>query len=57
LDTVFVVRDGRAILRVVRTAGSADGLREIVGGLDPGEIVVTEGSALLEDGASVEVQP
>jgi RND family efflux transporter MFP subunit len=57
LDTVFVVRDGRAILRVVRTAGSADGLREIVGGLDPGEIVVTEGAALLEDGASVEVQP
>lgn len=57
LDTVFVVRDGRAILRVVRTGGLADGMREVVGGLEPGEIVVTGGGPLLEDGAAVEVQP
>jgi multidrug efflux system membrane fusion protein len=54
---VFVVKDDRAVVRTVvvaRTSGDDD---VIASGLRPGELVVTDGQAQLEDGKAVEVMP
>jgi RND family efflux transporter MFP subunit len=54
LDRVFVVRDGRARLRMV-TCGEAQGdAVEILSGLSEGERLVVAPSATLRDGALVE---
>jgi len=53
---VFVVRDGRAEKRQVRTGQRRVGEVQILAGLAAGEQVVTEGTQKLRDGASVTVQ-
>ncbi len=53
LDFVFVVSNGRAKLRIVRTGRQDEGFLEILSGLDPGEIVVAEIPAGLSDGHPV----
>jgi RND family efflux transporter MFP subunit len=50
MKIVFVVENNRARLRLVRTGAVRDSRIEIIAGLDPGELVVTGGTAELEDG-------
>ncbi len=53
---VYVIRDGRAVQRVVETGLRQSGLVEIRSGLEPGEIVAAAGAGFLTDGVSVRVQ-
>ncbi len=57
VESVFVVDEGRARLRLVRTGRTIDGAVEILSGLSGGERVVTVEAALLTDGLMVEAQP
>jgi RND family efflux transporter MFP subunit len=57
MERVFVVEQGRAHLRLVKTAGSQEGRMRIAAGLDAGETVVLTAPAALRDGQRVEVQP
>ena len=57
MDRVFVVADGRARLRLVRTGMHHDGMTEILTGLSPNETVVTSNNRLLVDGQPLQVQP
>ncbi len=50
MKIVFVVKDKRARLRLVRTGTEYNGRVEIIAGLDPGELVVIRGAARLQDG-------
>lgn len=54
--TVFVVREGRAVLSAVKTGVSSDTDTEILEGLNPGDVVVTgpyKALAKLKDGSKV----
>ena len=57
MERVFVLKDGRAQLRLVRTGAIVDGGIEITTGLDMGEIVLLGGSALLSQDQPVRVRP
>jgi RND family efflux transporter MFP subunit len=57
LETVFVVDDGVARLRLVRTAREHDGAIEVVAGLAGGEAVALSDVAQLVDGQRVEARP
>lgn len=48
--SVFVVEDGRARKRVIRTGITVGRLTEIIAGVRPGDIVVTLGQETLSDG-------
>ena len=50
---VYVVKDGRAAQRVVETGLRQDGRQEITKGLQPGEVIATDGAGFLSDGAAV----
>lgn len=52
---VYVVRDGRAESRPVELGWAEVDWVEIVTGLSPGDRVVVEGAALIDDGSLVEV--
>jgi RND family efflux transporter MFP subunit len=52
---VYVVKDGKAKERQVQIGlRTGDGTVEILSGLKPGEVIVTEGSDRLSDGIGVE---
>jgi RND family efflux transporter MFP subunit len=53
IEAVFVVRDGRAALRLVKTGKLLGEKLEVLSGLEPGDPVVTGDAALLTDGQSV----
>ncbi|HOC18952.1 MAG TPA: efflux RND transporter periplasmic adaptor subunit [Vicinamibacterales bacterium] len=53
---VFVVKDGRAERRAVRTGSTAGEMVEIMSGLTPGERIVIESPAPLKDGLAVVVR-
>jgi len=55
MERLFVVQDGRARLRLVRSGARLDGEVEILSGLKAGETVVVEGGRTLVDGQSVTV--
>lgn len=57
MEKIFVVENGTAQLRLVRTGESDTGQVEILAGLAGGELVVSEGAAGLSDGQPVRVQP
>lgn len=57
MELVFVVRDDRAHLRIVRTGAEPDGTVKVLSGLDDGERVVVADAALLVDGQPLEVRP
>lgn len=57
LEGVFVVGDGVARLRLVRTGAVRADAVEILGGLDGGEDVVVGDAGLLADGDAVEALP
>lgn len=50
LDTVFVVADGRARLRLVRLGRRSQNSAEVLAGLKPGETVILEPPDTLRDG-------
>ena len=57
MERVFVVEQGRAVLRLIKT-GRASGARiEILSGVNAGEKVVLAPPAALRDGSPVTVQP
>jgi RND family efflux transporter MFP subunit len=57
MERLFVVHDGAARLRLVRTGEQYDNRIEILTGLNAGERVVIEGSDRLLDGQPVELVP
>jgi multidrug efflux pump subunit AcrA (membrane-fusion protein) len=57
MERVFVIVEGRAKLRLVRTGAHANGFVDVLSGLDAGEKIVTAPTAALRDGQPVEVQP
>jgi membrane fusion protein (multidrug efflux system) len=52
---VYVVQDGKASKRRIQTGQRRVGSVQVTEGLQSGELVVTEGTQKLRDGASVEV--
>jgi RND family efflux transporter MFP subunit len=57
VESVFVINDGIARLRLVKSGRLLDGQIEILSGLSGQETVVTADAALLSDGKPVEVAP
>jgi membrane fusion protein (multidrug efflux system) len=57
VELVFVVANGHAQLRIVKTGKRVGDEVELVSGVDAGEQVVTEGTSNLLDGQSVTLQP
>jgi multidrug efflux system membrane fusion protein len=53
---IFVVKDGNASLRPIKTGDIIASSIIVTDGLKPGEMVVTKGASLLYDGAPVEVR-
>lgn len=53
-DSVFVVEDGKARRRVIRTGYQDEAHAEVLEGLKPGDVVVTTGQSNLKDDARVE---
>ena len=57
MELVFVVANGHAQLRIVKTGERVGDEVELVSGVDAGEPVVTEGAADLMDGQAVTLKP
>ena len=57
MEAVFVVRENRATLRLVKTGKLLDEKIEILSGLEAGDPVVTSDASHLTDGQSVTAQP
>ena len=57
MERVFVVTAGQAHLRIVKTSAHEGDWVQVSAGLDAGETVVVAPSAVLHDGAPVEIQP
>jgi RND family efflux transporter MFP subunit len=57
IESVFVVENGAARLRLVKTGRKMNGQVEVLSGLSGGESVVTHDAHLLKDGAAVEAKP
>jgi RND family efflux transporter MFP subunit len=56
MELVFIVTNGRAQLRLVKTGKRVDAEVEIVSGVEAGEQVVVEGAAQLRDGQPVQTK-
>ena len=57
MERVFVIVNGRAQLRLVRTGAHGGDLVDVQSGLDAGEKIVAAPAAALRDGQTVEIQP
>jgi membrane fusion protein, multidrug efflux system len=57
IERVFVVREGRAVLRLVKTGAQEGDRVQILSGLEAGETVVVSPPAALRDDAPVRVLP
>lgn len=57
MERVFVVREGHAELRLVKTAGTRDGLAIIAAGLSAGEVVVLSPPSALREGQALALLP
>ncbi len=57
MNKIFVVRDGKASLRLVRTGIHQDGKIEILSGLNPGDRVIVDNNRLLVDGQPLTIAP
>ena len=55
MDKVFVVEEGRARLRLVRTGGRTNEQVEILAGIRPGDTVIIDNNTLLVSGQPVTV--
>jgi len=54
-EFVFVVKDGKASLRKIKTGLRSEDAVEVVSGVAPGDLVIDQGRAKLKDGRRVEV--
>ena len=54
LEYVYVVRDGKAALRLIRTGRAVEGGVTVLSGLDAGETIAVSAAATLADGQPVE---
>jgi hypothetical protein len=57
MELVFVAKDGKAALRLVKTGRALNGSIEVLSGLEEGEQVVISDVAKLADGQPVTIQP
>ena len=57
METVFVVANNRAQLRIVRTGKSTEGEIELLSGIDSGESIVIESAKQLRDGQPITLKP
>ncbi len=57
MERVFVISEGKAQLRLVRTGSHVGDQLDVLAGLDAGEMIVAAPTAALRDGQPVEVQP
>jgi hypothetical protein len=57
MELIFVVREGHANLRLVKTGKVLNGSTEVLSGLEDGEQVVTSDVSKLADGQPVTIQP
>lgn len=57
IESVFVIEEGVARLRLVKTGRRHNGQVEVISGLSGGEKVASKDAHLLRDGATVEVAP
>lgn len=57
MERVFVIQEGRAIMRVIKTGALRGDFIEVVSGLSAGDKIVTKPALQLRDGQRVEVQP
>lgn len=57
MELVFVVTNGHAQLRLVKTGARVGDEIELVSGLDSGEQIVTDGTTALTDGQPVAIKP
>lgn len=55
-EVVYVVQDGTALQRVVKTGLRQDGKIEITEGLSAGEVIAKDGAAFLTDKAKIKIQ-
>ncbi len=56
MEMAFVVANGKAQMRLVKSGKHLDGETEVVSGLNPGEQIVVDGAAQLVDGQPVEIK-
>lgn len=56
-EVVYVIKDGAAHQRIVKTGVRQEGMVEITEGLEAGEIVAVDGAAFLTDQAKVTAHP
>jgi RND family efflux transporter MFP subunit len=57
MEMAFVVANGKAQMRLVKTGKHLENEVEIVAGLNPGEQIIVEGATLLLDGQPVKTTP
>jgi multidrug efflux pump subunit AcrA (membrane-fusion protein) len=57
LELVHVVKDGKALLRLVKTGRRTGDKVEILSGIEDGDSVVVQSAAALKDGQPVNQQP
>lgn len=57
MQRVFVVVEGQAVLRLVRTGATWQGRTIILAGLNSGEVVVVDSASPLRDGQPIQVAP
>jgi len=57
IESVFVVEEGKARLRLIKSGRKMDGKVEVLSGLSGGETVVVRDAHLLQDGAAVGATP
>jgi RND family efflux transporter MFP subunit len=55
-EIVYVIRDGRAERRAIMLGGAQGDMRQVRGGVAPGESVIVDGPATLKDGDAVETR-
>src|SRR5690606_23463898 len=54
-EAVFMVEDGKAVRRDIRTGFTSEGRVEVLAGLQPGDTVVDVGGNVLREGVDVRV--
>jgi hypothetical protein len=57
MEIIFVVTNGHAQLRLIKTGSRIGSEVEVVSGLNSGEQIVTENAAALTDGQPVTIKP
>jgi membrane fusion protein (multidrug efflux system) len=57
IERVFLVEEGRAVMRVVKTGARVNDRIQIISGLSSGEAVIVSPPVALRDGVPVRVQP